>query len=104
MARSEKCSHEVEVHEDLGRGESRVEEDLGPVLERLDLERGVRRLLGNERGDVALEATGPDSHDDDGDKEQRERALLLRDDGGDGGNDEQEAAREKSGASSCVGS
>lgn len=48
--------HKVEPHEHLRDRESRIDQDFGAVRASFDTKVGVFGLLGDERGDVALEA------------------------------------------------
>jgi hypothetical protein len=68
---------QVKVHEQPGRGESGVDEDLGP-LAFFDDGSLTGDLLGDQGGDVGLEHSGTDSHDDDGDGEQSDDAAMGR--------------------------
>jgi hypothetical protein len=68
---------QVKVHEQPGRGESGVDEDLGP-LAFFDDGSLTGDLFGDQGGDVGLEHSGTDSHDDDGDGEQSDDAAMGR--------------------------
>jgi hypothetical protein len=51
-------------------------------------------LLCDEGGDVGLEATGAETHDDDGDDKTAEGTVGMVDDSGNGGNNEEDMADE----------
>lgn len=73
--------HEVEIHEDTTGGEDGVEDNLGTVLEGLDLERPVRGLLGNKWRNVRLESSSPHPHDDYGDSKASHSAVRVGNNG-----------------------
>ena len=76
----------VEVQEDTGVGDGRVDDDT-LALANLDAHAGVLVLLSQQRRDVGLEETGTDAESEETDDEGGETGISLDDDtGGRGGN------------------
>jgi hypothetical protein len=69
---------QVEVHEQTGGSEGRIDDDSGPVSLR-DNRLLTGDLLGNQGGYVTLESTGTETHDDKSDNEETDDSVLLDD-------------------------
>lgn len=61
----------------------------------LDEQFAAAILLGDEGGDVRLEASGAHTHDDDGDDKARGRTMAVLNDTRDGGDDEEDVTEER---------